>query len=396
MRVTLDWDTAEDQQENLDSARNAADRAGLPWELRRSSGGSGWHFVAYQMTDDTPTGLRNSTNLRETWGDDMKRLRLDKKRYGEGSPFYQVLYRRKYMERSEWPDEQAGYSTGNVGRVVEQSEGVKAAPEKERIKTDSGSLDYVKIFKVLLGRESIAEIADRFGRSKRQIYRYRNDPSILSGLKSAERPKKRLKRWARSQGIGHYSKTESGGEAADEVRYVDREDERRLLVEYIDVPWDHNIGEDDREYTLLNTHTGTYNQNHGEQQLRHIHDEITDRAMECLSPENPTTGTKLNLQEQNTNFAGESGWSREFDSINREQEILDENEADVYLDNLPNSPIRMPVATYSPSEQPLWEVCLWDDSAAGSTPALIWHVIGVWAGESLSECVILKDNQGWW
>lgn len=382
MRVTLDWDDADAKEGNIERARRAVD--GKPYELRRSSSGNGWHFIGYEAADDTSGGFENMMRLRDTFGDDPKRLRLDRKRWNAGSPFMQVLYRRKYMDRFEWPDAEKGYQTGHEARVVEQSDW-KAAPSRERIKDpDTGRLDYPKISRLLanLRYGTQAELARKMDVSTSTVSRWVNNPD--AGI--SEENRKELRRKARSQGIGHYKQTPDGGQAADRVKYVDPDETRRTLVEYIDVPWDTNIGDEDREYALLNTHTGSYNAAHGNRQLRHIHDDVTEHAMERLSPS--MNGTSLDLDERNENFHGVSGWTREADSINYEREILDEGEADVYLDNLPEKPSK----AYNPQDQPLFEVILWDDDMT----ELLWHVIGVWAGESVSDAVILRDNQGWW
>jgi len=392
MRVTLDWDTTAEQQENLEQARRAFD--GKPWELRRSSSGEGWHFIGYDGANDTGKGFENMMNLRDLWGDDPKRLRLDRKRWRNGSPFMQVLYSRKYMSRSDFPAEDGtGYSTGNVATVVEQNDAVKAAPESERVKDeDTGRLDYQKLLSLVRKETGLtqAEVADK---TRLKTYAKEDGGISRSTVSDYERGQRdvtasSLKRWlrrtARSRGIGHYSETPEGGQAADEVRYIDDGDQRRTLVEYIDVPWDWNIGDDDREYALLNTHTGSYNEAHSDRQLHAIHDDVTEHVMEALSPSNPKTGERLNLDSQNTHFSVD-GWSREPDSINYEKEYLDPEESDVYLSNLP--PTDVETAT-----QPLFEVILWDEDMT----EMIWHVLGVWTGSNVRQATILKDNQGWW
>lgn len=399
MRVTLDWDNDGEMAENLDAARRAFEDK--PWELRQSSSGDGWHFIGYEGANDTARGFTNMMNLRETWGDDPKRLKLDRKRWSAGSPFMQVLYRRKYMDRRDFPAEDgSGYSTGNVAEVVEQNDAVKAAPESEKVKDeDTDELDYQKALNLALERKgwTASDLSDHLGsRNDPRIYGDesggRSDSTIRAYLRgqrdvSSDAVRRWTRRQIRSKGIGHMAKTDDGGEAADDVRYIDDGDLRRTLVEYIDVPWDWEIGADDREYALLNTHTGSYNENHSDRQLHAIHDDVTNHVMEALSPSNPQTGEKLNLDAQNRNFSVD-GWSREPDSINYEAEYLDPNEHDVYLDNLPDKPSK----AYNPAEQPVFEVILWDEDMT----ELIWHVLGVWTGESVRDAVILKDNKGWW
>lgn len=397
MRVTLDWDDAEAQQEHLEAARDAFQDQ--PWELRRSSSGNGWHFIGYGNINDTAQGFENSMNLRELWGDDGKRRNLDQQRWDAGSPFMQVLYSRKYMDRHDYPDAptESGYSTGNVAEVVEQNDAVKAAPEKERIKDpDTGRLDYQKLLRLVRERTGMTQqdVAE-----KTQLKTYRTEPdggisrSTVSSYERGERPvtatslKRWLRRTARSRGIGHYSRTDDGGQAAEDVRYIDEGELRRTIVEYVDVPWDWNIGEEDREYALLNIHTGSYNENHTDPQLHMIHDEVTDHVLDCLSPTNPETETRLNLDPQNTHFSVD-GWSREPDSINYEREYLDPGEEEPYLSNLPEKPGK----SYEPATQPIIEIILWDQHMT----EMIWHVLGVWAGSDLGDVVILRDNNGWW
>lgn len=393
MRVTVDWDeqippAPEDSTHSnmLDVLRDRYERQ--PWELRKSSSGNGWHVVVYGALNDTARGFARSFKAREDARDDEKRRRLDRKRWELESPFLQVLYRRKYMERSEWPAEDGtGYSTGHDAEVIEQSRGVKAAPERERIKDeDTGRLDYNRIAELLVDRyDSVKMLAEKQNVSRSTVYRWINGQS---GISDANR--KGLRRKARSQGIGHYSETEDGGQAADEVRWIDPDDERRTLVEYVDVPLDFDIGEDDREYGLLNIHTGTYNDAHTDRQLHAVHNGTPDtlgvagRTLEILSPENPKTGQKLNLDEQNTHFVGESGWTREADSVNYERELLDDGEADVYLDNLPTNTQNSADAR----ENIIFEIVLWDESMRD----IEWHVIGLWTGETWRDATILKDE----
>jgi transcriptional regulator with XRE-family HTH domain len=396
MRVTLDWDDHEAFAEHLDDARAAFEDK--PWELRESSSGEGWHFIGYDGANDTRQGFENMMNLRDLWGDDPKRLKLDRKRWNAGSPFMQVLYRRKYMTRRDYPAEDGtGYSTGNVANVLEQNDAVKAAPERERVKDDdTGRLDYRRMLELVREATGLtqSEVA-----AKTQLDTYAAEDggisrSTVSAYERGERAvsadslKRWLRRTARSRGIGHYAETPDGGQAAEDVRYIDDGDQRRTLVEYIDVPWDWDIGGEDREYALLNTHTGSYNDSHTDRQLHAIHDDVTNHVMDRLSPSKD--GKTLNLDAQNTHFeaADHAGWTREYDSINYEKEYLDPGEAEVYTDNLPDRQD----AAYNTLEQPLFEIILWDEDMTD----LIWHVLGVWTGSSVSDAVVLKDNKGWW
>lgn len=396
MRVTLDYDDPQALEDNIDAARRAFEDK--PWELRRSSSGNGWHFIGYEGANDTRQGFESMMNLRETWGDDEKRRKLDRKRWAAGSPFMQVLYRRKYLDRRDFPDEDgSGYSTGLEAEVIEQNDAVKAAPEREKIKDeDTGRLDYQRM--LTLVREETG-LTQREVAEKTRLKTYRTEPgggisrSTVSAYERGERrvAAESLQRWlrrtARSRGIGHYAETESGGRAAEDVRYIDDGQLRRVLVEYVDVPWDWEIGEEDREYALLNVHTGSYNEAHGDRQLHMIHEDVTNHVMDCLSPENPETGTRLNLDPQNTHFSVDN-WTREPDSVNYEAEYLDPGEDEVYIDNLPS----VSQTDYNPHEQPIFEVILWDEDMT----ELLWQVLGVWSGSSVGDATILKDSRGWW
>lgn len=405
MRVTLDWDSAEEQQANLEQARDAFEDR--PYEIRRSSSGNGWHFIGFDAANDTRSGFERSLNLREVWGDDPKRRNLDEKRYNRGSPFLQVLYRRKYMDRTDFPDPDDGYTTGNVAEVIEQNESAKVAPESERVKGPDGEINYNRLLELVRERTGLtqAEVADK---THLKTYAKEDGGISRSTVSAYERGQRdvtadSLRRWlrriGRSRGIGHFAETDDGGKAVDDVKYVDPEQTRRTLVEYVDVPMDWDVGGDDREYGLLNIHTGTYNPNHSDQQLHRIHDGegggvgiekpmkrrgVADQALAVLSPTNPKTGTSLELDDQNESFRGISGWTREMDSLNYEKELLDDGEKDVYIENLPNSPEKPD----NPGEQPLFEIILWDEDMS----TFEWHCIGIWAGSDPSDAIILKDE----
>lgn len=407
MRLTLDWDDVDDKQRHLDTVRDRYE--GYPWELRRSSSGDGWHLIVYELLNDTDRAVKKNLNLRDVYDDDPKRRNLDAHRWGTGSPFFQVLYQRKYMERNDWPAaDGTGYSTGHNADVVEQSRAVKAAPKEEQVKDpDTGRLDYAKLLNLVRDRTGLTqgEVADKThlktyakedgGISRSTVSAYERGERNVS----ADSLKRWLRRTARSRGIGHYAETSGGGQAAEEVRWIDPEDERRTLVEYVDVPLDFDIGEEDREYGLLNIHTGTFNDAHTDQQIHRIHDGeghktgvekamskrgVADQALAVLSPTNPQTGTELRLDDRNETFAGISGWTRELDSLNYERELLDDDEADVYVDNLP-SPGKQPD---NPANYPIFEVILWDENMDD----MEWQVIGLWTGSDPSEATILLDR----
>jgi predicted transcriptional regulator len=409
MRLTLDWDSPEEKEAHFEDAKAfVSGESGLgrftengtasPWELRQSSMGDGYHFVAW----DAVSNWGDLVGARDDLGDDSKRLKLDLMRRQRGSPFLQVLYSRKYMERWGWKPE--------TGEAVETLEGVKHVPEPDRVKEESGSLNYPKIAEILASEEyfgTITATAEELGFARSTVsgwIRGEHEPSSPARSK--------LRRRARSRGIGHYVETEGGGKSADElpeieIEYFDPEekDHRRTIVEYISVPWaddeeqikkntDSDKGSEER---LLNVHTGTWNDNHETGQLKYIHDQVEEHAREVLSPANHGNDLpQLDLDRINQ-------ISREFDSVNFEDELLDPDETDWYLSNTRDRVNEEQLATELNLEQlPIFEVILWDEDMTG----ILWHVIGVWTGESVRDATILServlgnsygdDNAGWW
>lgn len=385
MRVTLDWDEPKDRAENEDAAK----RISGDWQLRRSSGGTGYHFIAYDAVNSTPQTYENligvgtsGPGIRERLGDDEKRVSLDRKRWDMGSPFQQVLYSRKYMARGDRPP----YTTGNTSEYIA---GVKHVEDDDRIKDDDGRLDYHKIAR-LLAREygTKAALARKMDVSTSTVSRWTRDTT--SGI--SEGNQKGLRRKARSQGIGHYVRTDEGGKSLDEVdgggvHYTDAEDTRRTLVEYIDAPWSDDMDDPDREYRLCQVETGTFNRNHSAGQLRFAHEKAVETVIDRLSPTSPKNGVTLNLDRDLRSDWNDSGL-RNPDSVHYEAEILDPGETDVYVGNLPRqSRINGP-----PEDHIITEVILWD-SLGGSVE---WHVILVDDGDGWSNHTVLTDDRGWW
>lgn len=415
MRLTLDWDTEEEAEEhfpkvNPEAAREAGfdvDQTGLsafdgarstanPWELRQSSLGTGYHYVEYGAAGS----WGRITDLRSEYGDDQKRIRMDLMRRQRGSPFLQVLYSRKYMERWGWKPES--------GNAVKTLSGVRHVPEPNRIKSESGRLDYNKIAQVLVSQEfgSQAALSESIGFARSTVGGW-----VRGEHRPSEAARKKLRRRARSRGIGHYVDDGKGGKSADElpnveIEYfdVDEKDHRRTIVEYISVPWAEdesqlrgNVSEDDESTErLLNVHTGTWNPNHETGQLKYVHDQIEEHARDVLSPANHGNDLpQLNLDRINQ-------ITREDDSVNFEDELLDPDETEFYLDNMTDRVTKTERAEEIELRKfPLFEVILWDDNETG----ILWHVIGVWTGETISESTVLAEKTpnkpyaesgGWW
>lgn len=414
MRLTLDWDTeAEAERELPELNPDAAEEIGLdleqtrlssigsttsrtvsnPWELRRSSSGDGFHYVEYDYT----SSWNDVVDGRNEHGDDRKRLRLDLMRRQRGSPFLQVLYETKYMDRWGWKPETGNNSKHVAGEKFVSTEDatVKRVSEPDRIKDESGRLDYQKIARILASEEygSQSALAESIGFARSTVggwVRREHAPS--------EAAQKKLRRRARGRGIGHYVETDSGGKSADrlddvEVQYwdPDEKDQRRTIVEYCDAPWTTNEGgkrDKEKEYALLNIHTGSYNENHEDGQLKYVHDQITERALELLSP------APLSLDRETEGHHGDAEFSREADSVNFENELLDQDETEFYLDNLiDRTPEGQEIVDrgLDPSKAILFEVILWTEDMSD----LIWHVIGVW-NQSPSDSLIVEDSAGWW
>lgn len=415
MRVTLDWDTEEEAQEylpaiNPDAARQAGfdvERTSLldfdgtrstgnPWELRQSSMGTGYHYVEWNAASD----WGGATQLRDEYGDDPKRLRMDLMRRQRGSPFLQVLYSRKYMERWGWKPES--------GNAVETLAGVKHVPEPDRIKDESGRLDYAKIARVLASEEygSQRALAESVGFARSTVGGW-----IRGEHRPSDAARKKLRRRARSRSIGHYVDDGKGGKSADELEEVDVEyfdadekDHRRTIVEYISVPWADdesqlrgNVDDDDESTErLLNVHTGTWNDEHETGQLKYVHDQIEEHARDVLSPANHGNDLpQLDLDRINQ-------ITREDDSVNFEDELLDLDETQFYLDNMTDRVSKTERAEEIELRNfPLFEVILWAEDES----AILWHVIGAWTGETVRDADVLAEKTpnkdyaasgGWW
>jgi len=387
MRLTLDWDSEEARQDNYERSKRAADGA---WELRQSSGGDGYHFVAHDVFSNTESAIDRMFNLRETFGDDPKRVSLDRKRWNLGSPFVQVLYRRKYMERYQRPDEDTGYDTGNEVQVLESSDETVTTEDRRIKDPDSGRLDYNLITELLIesAYDSIRETAESLGVSARSVRRWR-DRDAEPNAENRET----LKRRARYYGIGHYVQgSEGNGRAAESVRYVDVDHQRRTIVEYLDVPYGppSEIDNDDREYKLLQVETGTFNANHGMEPHREAHEKAVDKLLDILSP--TANGTSLDLDRD---LARDKGWKsdnnpaiRNPDSVHYEEEVLDEGESRLYTDNLPSKGR----INGAPDSHIITEILLWDEDMT----SVEWHVILVDDADNWRNHTVLRDTKGWW
>jgi len=392
MRVTLDWDESDVKNEHWEQFKRAAD--GRPWELRQSSSGDGYHAVGYEFFNETRSAVDRMFNLRETLGDDEKRIDLDEQRWDLGSPFIQVLYSRKYMDRWERPDPSSGYSSGNTVQVLEQSD-VKIAAESRRIKDeDTGRLDYNRITQILVSDtfDTLAEAAESLEVSGRTVRRWRDREAEPNSSN-----RERLKRRARYYGIGHYVADEEGnGHAAEDVKYVDDDQTRRTIVEYLDVPWGSDpsdVGDPDREYALCQVETGTFNFSHTEGQHRQAHENAVEVVQDRLSPESPINGVQLDLDRD---LGRSKGWRSEGgtpairnpDSVHYESEILDDGEGELYAANLP----KQGRISGQPTSHIITEVLLWDEAMNN----VLWHVLLVDDGSDWTDHTVLRDSRGWW
>lgn len=382
MRLTLDWDSDRDLDHYVEQVTSRPDltRTGdPPHEIRQSSGGVGYHYVEPQAAGDWETIMR----LRDEYGDDSKRLKLDRRRHNLGSPFLQVLYQNKYMSRWGWQPE-----TGNEAEVTKPLR--HSVPEQERIKNEAGRLMYDRIAEILSERVygSGAGLAESIGVSGSTARRW-----IRGDSEPSESNRKKLRRRARSHGIGHYldEQDKAAERAGLAVEYVDSDEHRRrrTVVEYADAPWDWNIGDADREYGLINVHTGTFNDNHSEEQLKHIHDDIMDRVLELLSPSSPRSGQQLSLDRETRHPV-----DREESSVNYEDEILDLDEARYYRAGTISrtGSAGDDVSIRDLEKHPIFEVIVWTDRQS----SMEWHLIGVWDGETPEQATILTDSEGWW
>lgn len=387
MRLTLDWDDLDARQSNLSDVQARRTLEGPnPWQLRQSSGGDGFHYVEW----DAASTWEASLQLRSEHGDDPKRVRMDMIRRARGSPFLQVLYDTKYMSRWGWQPE-----TGNQVQVLD---GTKYVPEEQRIKRD-GLLDYNKIARLLAADVygSQAALAESLGVAGSTVSGWvRGEHGPSSGLQ------KKLRRRARSHGLGHFDPDadKSSERMGLEVAYVDpsEKEARRTIVEYLSVPWaddDETLKgnlDDDEESTerTLNVHTGTFNPNHSDGQLKGIHDDVEAHVRDVLSPDNRGTNLpSLSLDRRNNNAI-----TREEDSVNFENALLDPDEARFYRANMAGNTAAgsKGLTVDDLARFPLFEVVLWDDEMVN----IEWLVLGVWTGSTVGEATIVADSRGWW
>lgn len=366
MRLTLDWDDDDTKEEFLPQVTGRASLTGEPnYTLKRSAGGDGWHYIEY----DAATEWGIITELRDRYGDDSNRIRLDLQREMRGSPFLQVLFEYKYLDRLGLDfTSAAGQAT-----VVEQA-------SLSRDTFEAGNVRYREALKILkangFGPNVLAATlkdsyqAESGGRSASTIRSYiRGDRPVTS-----QAVRRITRRRLRSQELGHF--------AVDGPR-----PDRRSFVEYLDITWKELDGEDELEdiepeYYLAQVETGTLNENISNEFLKDVHDDLANEVLARLSPESPLTGEVLEHNRRNENALNPV--SRSIDSLNFEDEPLDSDEAQYYMDNLPES-------DSDPSEHIFFEVLLFDD-----TGSIAWQVLGLYDGDSISEVTILKDTNGWY
>jgi hypothetical protein len=401
VRATFDWDDDEVMAQNLQAAKQLSENRG-GWTLKQSSSGDGYHFVAYGAVNDTRQAYErligldpDSQGLRAAFGDDEKRIALDRKRWNLGSPFQQVLYDWKYLSRSD----RKPFSTGNEAHVIN---GYNVVDEDERILNESGRLDYDRALNLLLDREGytqrdLAETTqlksyrdEQGGRSRSTVGRYyRNGGlnALLDKVGSGHPLLRVVRRRARSAGIGHFEDDES---RTDRTQYRDGRT-RRTLVEYIDVPWGSRPREGsdaDRDYRLAQVETGTVNENHTDGQHRYVHEQAVGRVLDRLSPTSPENGVTLDLDRDLLNPMDSPDDLRQPDAVHYEDTVLDDGEAEVYWGNLPN---RQRIDG-DPKDHVTVEVMLWNEEMT----SVEWHVLAVDDGDGWTQHTVLKDSTGWW
>lgn len=389
MRLTLDWDDDAALAANYDAFERAMqDRQ---YQLRQSSGGDGYHAVAWEAVPSTARayerallGMGGADGLRAELGDDPKRLDLDRTRRGMGSPFTDVLYSRKYMARDDSPP----FNTGNV---VEPLSGTEFRSEREQYKDpETGRLDYHKLARLLVRHVygSQRGLAESLGASPSTVSRW------LSGGGISAAYRKKLRRRGRSHDLGHNVGDKSADEREDvDVVFIGEDDpQRRTLVEYIDAPWGSDpeaIGDENREYAVCQVETGSVNPEHTDGQIRYAHNRAMKRVVRRLSPESPMNGVRLNLDRD---LGRSKGWTqrdlRHADSTFWEHSLLDEGEPAVYWENLPN---RSRISG-DPLDHIVTEVLLWDEDLS----EVLWHVLMVEDSDSWHEHTVLVDSRGWW
>ena len=368
MRLTLDWDDNETKEQFFPQVTQRGTLTGEPnYTLKRSAGGEGWHYIEYDAASTWPA----ITQLRDEYGDDENRIRLDLMREMRDSPFLQVLFKYKYLPR--------------LGIDFDGAAGVAEVVERATLKRDTfsdGRIDYQETLRVLrangVSASDLAEtLADSYldesgGRSASTIRAYtRGDRPVTS-----DAVRRIARRRLRGRNLGHFSPT------AEQPR-----PDRRTFIEYVDITWKELNGEEklediDPEYRLCQIETGTLNQNIGGPFLKDIHDDLANRILEILSPLSPLTGEVL--EHNRRNLKAVNPVSRSVDSLNFEDEPLDQDEADYYMANLPDS-------ESDPREHIFFEVLLFDEPGEN----IVWQLLGLYDGDSIDDVTILKDTNGW-
>lgn len=412
-----DADTAEAVQTALDAFEDAQDAD--PETLRRvadrldlDSLPDGSHFTGY----GNRLSIDGMLNLRGAFGDDGRRLDLDRNRVERGSPHLQLLFDRKHISRREDPANKAEDGpTWTTGRPAAYVAGTNITDVEERVKDpETGRLDYPKIIEMLAEHPDFGSRAALFRRiqdrgsvdvSTRPSARGYDLVNERDDREPTRAEKKALRDYAEDRDLGHYS----GGRArrtvyTDELPEGVAARERRALVEYVDVVWSDKDSEDrgpeDDYFRELNVTTSTLNENNTNRQVKVTHDHSVRHAMECL---NPTGRGGVTLEHQRERAAnvdqadgqppiGEMGeTTRNPDSLNWEHRQIDADEAERYLGNLP-------VDTVAEADRaetnPIVEVTLYGEDPVNDPP--IWHVIVLDDGDRLSQGTIIKDSMGWW
>jgi len=417
-----DGDDPEDIQAALSAFAEARGDSVSPTTLREVADQldletlpDGSHFAGYGNT----LSLSGMLNLRGAFGDDGRRLDLDRDRLERGSPHLQLLFDRKYIKRTEDPanvepgDDIDAWQSGTPARYVA---GASIVDSSERIKDESGRIDYVRVIEILSSDEYFGSRAELY----RQIQGRKNTPDTrpsqrgyqhVNGLRPIQRAeKKALRDYAEDRDIGHY-----GGGRARDVTYSDdlptgvASRRRRALVEYVDVVWDDGDGGDrdagDDYFRELNITTSTVNENNTNRQLKVTHDKAVQRAMDRLNPTSPRNDVTLKHRRDRAANIGQSDGrppmgemgraSRNPDSLNWEDRRLDADEVENYLDNLPVDGRPNAVAERERAEtNPIVEVTLNGEDPVNDDPE--WHVLLIDDGNRLSDATVIRDSRGWW
>ena len=373
MRLTLDWDDEETKNNNLEAVVNRESITGpADYTLKRSAGGEGYHYIEYNAAGSWP----EVTALRDKYGDDRKRLQLDLLRQRQDSPFLQVLFEAKYLDRFA--------EGGDLGSAAGRRTTIQSAQIAKETKV-AGRINYRAALQVLVGTQddmSPQQISRRINRFK--TYNSLSGGKSVSTINAylrgyrpvtSEAVQRYVLRAIRNRQLGHFSA------AGDKPR-------RRSYVEYLDIvysdePPSVDIEESEKDYLLCQVETGVVNDNISDSFHKDIHDDVANYVLKVLSPFSPITKTTLGHNRRNEQAVNPV--SRQIDSLNYESEPIDRDELRFYLANMPTP------ANYDPENYIFFEVWLFDENEG-----VEWQVLGRHTGDRIESATILKDTNGWW